>query len=123
MANQRADFIHKLTHKLTVENQAVCLESLAVKNMLANHCLAKSIADAAWGEFARQMQYKGKWYGCAIGEIHRFFPSSKLHNKCGFINSRRGDCRFQAAEEAPLLLSRMNIPYLTVSRICAILEP
>ena len=86
VANQRADFIHKLTHKLTVENQAVCLESLAVKNMLANHCLAKSIADAAWGEFARQMQYKGKWYGCAIGEIHRFFPSSKLHNKCGFIH-------------------------------------
>ena len=86
VANQRADFLHKLTHRLTVENQAVMLESLNVKGMLANHSLAKSISDAAWGEFIRQMQYKGGWYGCAIGEIHRFFPSSKLHNKCGFIH-------------------------------------
>jgi len=86
VANQRADFHHKLSKRLTVENQAVYVESLAVKNMLANHCFAKSISDAGWGEWLRQLTYKGEWYGCRISELDRFFPSSKLHNKCGYIH-------------------------------------
>lgn len=85
VANQRADFHHKLSRRLVDENQAIYVESLAVKNMLANHKLAKSIADAGWGEFLRQLGYKGQWYGCRIGQLDRFFPSSKLDNECGYI--------------------------------------
>lgn len=86
VANQRSDFLHKLSRRLVDENQAIHAESLNVKGMLANHRLAKSIADSGWGEFVRQLSYKGEWYGCRLVQIDRFFPSSRRCAACGFIN-------------------------------------
>lgn len=84
--NQRNDFLHKLSRRLVDENQVIHAESLAVKNMMRNHCLAKSIADAGWGEFLRQISYKGDWYGCWLNQVDRFFPSSKRCHRCGYIH-------------------------------------
>lgn len=85
IANQRKDFLHKLSRQLIEDNQLIVIEDLNVKGMVKNHNLAKSINDAGWSEFVRQLGYKGSWYGCYIGQIDRFFPSSKRHLKCGFI--------------------------------------
>jgi putative transposase len=63
----------------------VCAENLAVKNMIKNPKLAKHIADASWGEFTRQLEYKAHWAGRTYVEIDRFFPSSKRCNGCGFV--------------------------------------
>ncbi|MBE9046496.1 transposase [Pleurocapsales cyanobacterium LEGE 10410] len=81
----RKDFLHKLSTKLVSENQAIYTETLAVKNMMANHKLAKAIADCGWGEFLRQLEYKAKWHDRKIGAIDRWFPSSKRCNPCGHI--------------------------------------
>jgi len=85
VANQRVDFLHKLSRRMVDENQAICAETLNVKGMLANHCIAKSIADCGWGEYLRQLRYKGAWYGCDLLQCDRFFPSSKRCHDCGFI--------------------------------------
>ena len=86
VSNQRRDFLHKTSRKLVSENQAIHIEDLAIRNMMKNHRLAKSISDAGWSTFVNMLEYKGKWYGCHIHKLDRFFPSSKRCHKCGFIN-------------------------------------
>ena len=85
IADCRKDFLHKLSTKLVSESQAIYTETLAVKNMMAHHKLAKAIADCGWGEFLRQLEYKAKWHDRKIGAIDRWFPSSKRCNQCGHI--------------------------------------
>ncbi|ARR50003.1 transposase [Photobacterium damselae subsp. damselae] len=86
IADSRLDNLHKLSRKLINENQVVCVESLAVKNMIRNPKLSKHIADASWGEFVRQLKYKAEWAGRTIAEIDQFFPSSKRCSCCGFVH-------------------------------------
>jgi putative transposase len=78
----REDFLHKLSRKLVDENQVICVENLAVKNMVRNHSLAKSISDAGWGQFCTMLKYKSEWEGKIYVEVDRFFPSSKTCNNC-----------------------------------------
>ena len=84
IANCRKDFTHKLTTTLINENQVICVENLAVKNMVKNPTLAKSISDANWGELVRQLEYKSGWYGRTVVAIDRWFPSSKRCSSCGY---------------------------------------
>ena len=63
----------------------VCVESLAVKNLLQNEHLAKAISDVGWGELLRQLEYKAVWYGRTVVATLRFYPSSKRCSVCGHI--------------------------------------
>ncbi|WP_395088149.1 RNA-guided endonuclease TnpB family protein [Armatimonas sp.] len=94
VANQRKDFLHKATHQLVCESQAttICVEELSVRNMMANHKLARSIADVSWGEFFRQLKYKTLWRGKNLLEVGRFEPSSKTCWCCGFKMSEMPLC-------------------------------
>lgn len=84
ITDARKDFIHKLSTRLINENQVIAIESLAVSNMQKNHCLAKSISDASWSDFVRQLEYKALWYGRTLIGIDRWYPSSKRCNDCGY---------------------------------------
>ncbi len=74
----REDFLHKLSRKTVNENQVIVVENLAVKNMVKNHNLAKSISDAGWGTFCTMLKYKAEQEGKIYIEVDRFFPSSHL---------------------------------------------
>ena len=88
VADARKDFLHKLSTRLINENQVIAIESLAVANMQKNRCLAKSISDASWSEFVRQLEYKAQWYGRTLIGIDRWYPSSKRCSDCGHTVSK-----------------------------------
>jgi putative transposase len=81
IADLRKDALHKLTTYLAKNHGQICIEDLNVKGMLANHKLAKSIADM--GFFRRQLDYKCQREGSELIVVDRFFPSSKLCSNCG----------------------------------------
>ena len=83
IADTRANFLHQLSSRIVRENQVIAVESLAVCNMKKNRSLAKSISDAGWGEFLRQLEYKAAWYGRTLVGIDRWYPSSKRCHDCG----------------------------------------
>ena len=89
VSNKRSDFLHKVTHSLTHENQveSIAIEDLGVGNMLKNHRLAQAISDVAWSEWRKQLGYKTDWYGKNLLTIGRFDPSSRLCNVCGTVNN------------------------------------
>jgi putative transposase len=85
ISNIRKDFIHKLTTRLACDNQAIVIEDLNISGMMANHKLAKAIADCGFYEFRRQLEYKTKLYGSRLLLADRWFASSKTCNNCGCI--------------------------------------
>lgn len=84
IADARRDFLHKLSTRLINENQVIAIESLSVSNMQKNRCLSKSISDAGWSEFVRQLEYKARWYGRELIGIDKWYPSSKRCSDCGY---------------------------------------
>ena len=98
VADSRRDFLHKLSTRLINENQVIAIESLSVSNMQKNRCLSKSIGDAGWSEFVRQLEYKAQWYGRELVGIDKWYPSSKRCSDCGYtaakmpLNVRQWTC-------------------------------
>jgi putative transposase len=86
VANQRRDFHHQVSRRVVNTYGIIALESLYVKGMMANHALAKSIADAGWSQFVTFLQYKQQWAGGAVIQADRWFPSSKSCSACGAIH-------------------------------------
>ncbi len=87
ISNIRNDFLHKLTSNLVKNIDYFCLEDLNVKGMMSNKRLAKSISDASFYEFKRQLEYKANYNNKQIYEVDRFYPSSKMCSKCGNIKA------------------------------------
>ncbi len=82
-SNIRNDFQHKLSKQLVGKNQAICVETLKVKNMLKNRKLSKHIADASWSGLLRKLEYKTAWTVKHLVQMDQWFASSKTCSCCG----------------------------------------
>ena len=85
--NIKENYLHKISNKLLNENQVIVMEDLSVSNMVKNHKLAKSLQELSLYRFKQILKYKSKWYGRDLVEIDKWFPSSKLCNKCNYKNT------------------------------------
>jgi putative transposase len=84
ISNRRLDQLHKLSRTLVNNNQVIGLENLAVKNMVKNSRLSKSISDTSWGTFLKLLSYKAaESQHCAVILVDRYFPSSHLCSNTG----------------------------------------
>jgi putative transposase len=88
-ANQRRDFLHKLTTGLVTTSDILAIEDLCVSGM-ARTKLARAVRDSGFGEFRRQLEYKAAWAGKRVLVADRYFPSSKLCGACGAVNRELG---------------------------------
>lgn len=82
IANSRSDYIHKITNEITNQYDVICIENLNVKGMIKNHKLSKHIADVAWGELRRQLEYKSERKGKILIKVDRWLPSSQTCSSC-----------------------------------------
>lgn len=89
VANLRRHQAHLLTTGLVREFGIVGVETLAVKNLMANRRLARPIADVGWGMILAQLAYKISWSdGSLLVAADRFYPSSKTCSECGTVKSK-----------------------------------
>ena len=88
VTNQRQDGLHKLTTRLTRKYSDISIEDLHVAGMVKNHHLAKSIMDAAFGEFRRQLEYKTTRSGARLHVVDRWYRSSKTCSGCGSVKAK-----------------------------------
>ena len=88
VANQRSDAMHKLTTRLAETFSDISIEDLHVAGMVKNRHLAKSVSDAAFGEFRRQLEYKTTRTGARLHIVDRWYRSSKTCSKCGSVKAK-----------------------------------
>ncbi|MCY6485542.1 IS200/IS605 family element RNA-guided endonuclease TnpB [Clostridium aestuarii] len=108
IANQRKDFLHKVSTQLINENQVIVIEDLKVSNMLKNHKLAKVISEVSWYEFRTMLEYKAKWYGRTIVVAPSNYASSQLCSNCGNKSSQTKDlsCRTYICPVCGMIMDR-----------------
>ena len=88
VADVRADAIHKATTMIARNYSTACIEDLNVAGMVKNRSLARSLSDAALGEFRRQLEYKTARSGAVLCVVDRWFPSSKTCSNCGVAKAK-----------------------------------
>jgi putative transposase len=72
---KRKDFAHQHSRQIVNRFQVIAIEDLSVYRMVQNHCLAKSIADAAWAEFASMLSVKAAWAGRSFVAVNPAYTS------------------------------------------------
>jgi putative transposase len=90
IADVRRSFLHEVSSQLVQTHDRLCLEDLAVANLMTNRYLARAIGDAAWTELARELGYKAAWFAAEVVVCDRWFPSTKTCSGCGMLKQQLG---------------------------------
>ncbi len=82
IANRRKDFAHQQSRKVVNRHDTIAVEDLSVNRMVHNHCLAKSISDAAWSMFTSCLSYKAASAGRRYVAVNPAYTSQDC-SRCG----------------------------------------
>jgi len=116
ITNRRADFAHKLSRRLANEFGTIAFEDLNVDGMLKNHCLAKSIADAAWGQLVNYTTYKAEGAGRRVVKVNPR-NTSKACSRCGALVEKDLSVRVHSCPHCGLTLDRDENAALNILRL------
>ena len=87
IASQRNDYLHNLTKQLVEQYDVIKIEDLKAKNLMKNHKLARAIANQAWREIRRQLEYKCEWYGKQLVTVNPR-KTSQICSNCGYDDGK-----------------------------------
>ena len=96
IANQRKDFLHKLSRQISNDYDCVCIEDLNMKAMSQSLNFGKSVADNGWGMFVKFTKYKLEEQGKRLIIVDKFFASSQTCSNCGYVNKGTKDLKIRA---------------------------
>ncbi len=82
IAHRRKDFAHQQSRRVVNQHDTIAVEDLSVNRMVHNHCLAKSIADAAWSMFSAFLSYKAASAGRQFVAVNPAYTSQNC-SRCG----------------------------------------
>jgi len=82
IAHRRKDFAHQQSRRVVDSNGVIAVEDLSVNRMVHNHCLAKSISDAAWSMFSAFLSYKAASAGRRYIAVNPAYTSQDC-SRCG----------------------------------------
>ena len=105
IANRRKDFAHKLSHELVNSFGMISFEKLKQKDMLQNHCLAKSISDAAWNQLITYTTYKAENAGRIVVLVDPR-NTSKMCSCCGTMVEKPLSVRVHSCPVCGLIIDR-----------------
>jgi putative transposase len=105
IANKRYDFIHQLSRQLVDKYSFIAFEDLNIQNMLKNHCLAKSISDAAWNMLFSTTKYKAESAGSLVVSVNPA-NTSKMCSRCGLLVDKTLADRTHKCNRCGLVLDR-----------------
>ena len=89
IANQRKDYLHKITRELVENNDLIVIEDLKTKNLLGNHNLSRAIANQSWRALRLMLEYKCKWYRKKLLIVNPF-KTSQICSNCGYDDGKHG---------------------------------
>lgn len=97
ISRQRRDHAIKLARCVVQSNDLIAYEDLRVRNMVRNHCLAKSISDAGWYQFRTWLEYFGKVFGRATVAVNPAY-TSQICSNCGAVVKKSLSTRTHACQ-------------------------
>lgn len=86
VANQRLDYLHKLSAQMANTYDSVVIEDLDMKS-ISNRGFGngKATMDNGYGMFTIFLEYKLQERGKLLTRVDKFFPSTQVCSKCGSI--------------------------------------
>jgi putative transposase len=87
ISRQRKDHAVKLARCVAASNDVIVYEDLRIKNMVKNHCLAKSINDAGWYQFRVWLEYFGKVFKRITIAVNPAYTSQSCSSCGGSVNN------------------------------------
>ena len=105
MQRQREDFARKTANALVTSHDLIAYEQLQIRNMVKNHQLAKSIQDAAWGQFLGWMKYYASMHGILVVAVPPYYTSQDCSG-CGERVRKTLSTRTHVCPKCGLVLDR-----------------